>query len=45
MISRGRKQLPNHLAEETASVSDDTTPDRSEFVLESSFQLGPRGQS
>jgi hypothetical protein len=44
-LHEGGNSLPDHLAEETASVSDDTTPGRSEFVLESSFQLGPHGQS
>lgn len=31
----------DHLADETASESDDTTPYPTEFVLEGSFQLGP----
>ena len=44
-LHKGGNGLTDHLAEETASESDDATPYHAEFVLEGSFQLGPHCES
>jgi hypothetical protein len=44
-LHEGGNGLTNHLAEETASESDEATPYYAEFVLDGSFQLGPHCES